>query len=58
LHKGVLRAFEKRAQASSICGCKSSPEQTVSPAGLYPAGIIVNVQAVLWLQKAVKPPIY
>jgi hypothetical protein len=37
LHKGVLRAFEKRAGQQPFVAANHHPEQTVSPAGLYPA---------------------
>ena len=59
LHKVVLRAFEKRRWPAAICGCKSSRRiNSFTDWPLPCRGIIVNVQAVLWLQKAARPRKY
>ena len=52
LHKGVLRAFEKRAQASSHLWLQIITQNKLFHRLAFTLqGIIVNVQAVLWLQK-------
>ena len=52
LHKGVLRAFEKRAQASSHLWLQIITKNKLFHRLAFTLqGIIVNVQAVLWLQK-------
>ena len=52
LHKGVLRAFEKRAQASSNLWLQIITQNKLFHRLAFTLqGIIVNVQAVLWLQK-------
>lgn len=55
LHKVVLRAFEKRAQASSHLWLQIITQNKLFHRLAFTLqGIIVNVQAVLWLQKAAK----
>ena len=52
LHKVVLRTFEKRAQASSHLGLQIiTHNKLFHRLAVTLQGIIVNVQAVLWLQK-------
>ncbi|MFS9769747.1 mechanosensitive ion channel [Enterobacter chuandaensis] len=52
LHKVVLRAFEKRAQASSHLWLQIITQNKLFHRLAFTLqGIIVNVQAVLWLQK-------
>ena len=52
LHKGVLSAFEKRAQASSHLWLQIITQNKLFHRLAFTLqGIIVNVQAVLWLQK-------
>ncbi len=52
LHKVVLRAFEKRAQASSHLWLQIITQNKLFHRVAFTLqGIIVNVQAVLWLQK-------
>ncbi|BBV77716.1 miniconductance mechanosensitive channel [Raoultella planticola] len=52
LHKGVLRAFEKRAQVSSHLWLQIITQNKLFHRLAFTLqGIIVNVQAVLWLQK-------
>jgi miniconductance mechanosensitive channel len=53
--KVVLRAFEKRAQASSHLWLQIITQNKLFHRLAFTLqGIIVNVQAVLWLQKAAK----
>lgn len=55
LHKVVLRAFEKRARASSHLWLQIITQNKLFHRLAFTLrGIIVNVQAVLWLQKAAK----
>lgn len=52
LHKVVLRAFEKRARASSHLWLQIITQNKLFHRLAFTLqGIIVNVQAVLWLQK-------
>lgn len=52
LHKVVLRTFEKRAQASSHLWLQIITQNKLFHRLAFTLqGIIVNVQAVLWLQK-------
>lgn len=55
LHKVVLRTFEKRAQASSHLWLQIITQNKLFHRLAFTLqGIIVNVQAVLWLQKAAR----
>jgi miniconductance mechanosensitive channel len=52
LHKVVLRAFEKRAGQQPFVAANHHQNKLFHRLAFTLQGIIVNVQAVLWLQKA------
>ncbi len=59
LHKACCARLRKNAQASSHLWLQIITQNKLFHRLAFTLqGIIVNVQAVLWLQKAVKPPIY